>query len=173
MKKSMVVFFLFFLLSACGGGSGNSNPSLSEHYAKKIIDWQAREKLAPPIHTTCYDTGYIEFDIMSTVNQVFPFTAVSEQPGTDYWQTSEESLARRAGDCEDMAILAYRALSDSCLKDKIDVRIRGLDEPGNIDHFVAIVYYGPFSFEIDNLVFKIGESETEIITEFDGKYIFF
>jgi len=174
MRKITILFLLIFALAGCGGDSGSSDTS--NFYIAKIKDWQAREAVAPDIATACSYTGDLMFDIIYILNQkIIGFELKPDPDGGDYWKTSEESLLIMRGDCEDAAILAYRILSNSCLSDyykNIMFRIRGYDT-APLDHFVLVIFYGSKSWEVDNLMPFIGESDLPIIREFDSEFIFF
>lgn len=173
--RKIIILFLLFAVMACGGSGGSSDTS--NFYIAKIEDWQAREAVAPDIVTACSYTGDLISDIIYILNQkIIGFEFIPDPDGGDYWQTSGESLLIMRGDCEDTAILAYRILSDSCLPnyyENIIFRIRVYDRADLLDHSVMIVYYDSKSWEIDNLMPFIGESDLPIIREFDSESIFF
>jgi len=163
MKKFLVI--LLFVVG-CGGGGGSQDTG---NAAAKISDWQQREKQAATIETECVVTG----DIVADIKNVASYVSDGFEPrneDVDYWKTSQEALNDGFGDCEDMAAIAYRALSDSCLVEAygLDVRMRIVAQ-GNTEHAIAIAYTDDAFFEIDNFVVIDHESEYPVNYEF---YVF-
>ena len=174
MKKSTVIHAFLkaaglcvLLMVGCGGGGGG--PQDTGNAAAKISDWKQRELNAPTIETECVVTGDIQDDITHIISYVSAgFEPRNEEE--DYWKTSQQALEDGFGDCEDMAAIAYRALSDSCLVEAygLDVRMRIVAQ-GNTEHAIAIAYTDDAFFEIDNFVVIDHESEYPVNYEF---YVF-
>lgn len=176
MKKRFLFVFVAFAFLIVFYGCTGEESSVDEipHYTGLIENWQAREASCETIETECYTTGYFYNDIRHTILEQIDIDYASEG-GNNYWQTSCESLAAGSGDCEDMAILAYRALMDSCLIDyyDLDVRIRVIDEDdSSSNHVVTIIYYQENVYQIDNLSINNETINDRIVIEFDAETIF-
>lgn len=137
---------LAILLFVVGCGSGNTQPAQP---IDRISSWQEREQDCAKIESECREQIYL-FDALNRL--MFTFHSMKYLADTDpKWQTSCESTARMIGDCEDMAILAYKAITDSCIPAMfdIDVRIRIINEGAAYNHVIVIVYHGSDTYEVD------------------------
>ena len=167
MKKYQVIFAMkaavvlcALLMVGCGGGKETSTGD------RKIADWKYRESRAPMIETECVITGNVKDDIEYIINSVrgdFYYT----RENVDYWKSSQEALEDGFGDCEDMAAIAYRVISDSCLVDEygLDVRIRIIDQ-GEELHAIAIAYSEYAFIEVSNFYVSDHESHNPVTAEF-------
>lgn len=138
-----------------------------------IVDWQKREASAPAIETSCHISGNVFYDIVDTIAQI-KGVHYKKENGTDYWQTSEETFVLRNGDCEDLAVLAYRVISDSCLSYEydIDIRLRRI-KVGKKFHVLVVLYLYNTTIFVDNFNIVTDEIyDHDVITEFDGNTIF-
>jgi len=160
MKKLIT---LAIILVACG--DGGSIESGTGYYTKKFTDWHEREAVCPNIETWCPDTGEFYWDLYNVLKQL-PIIAYRKD-GQDRWNATPETLADLSGDCDDMATLAYRTISNSCLMNKygISVGIRVYDN-GERDHVIAVVYHEGAVYEVDNLCIRNSPTEKSIICEF-------
>ncbi len=68
----------------------------------------------------------------------------------DYWATADQTLARRRGDCEDLAILKYHMLSALGVDPQDMYLTLARDLARNADHAVLIVRQGNHFFLLDN-----------------------
>lgn len=176
MKKRSFCFVSAFAFLMVFHGCAGEDSSVDEipHYTELIEDWQTREVNCEPIETECFPKDTLVNDIRHIILQQVDMDYVSEG-GNNYWKTSCESISDNGGDCEDMAILAYRAIMDSCLVDNydIDVRIRVLDVAGSSrNHVVTVIYYQGNVDYIDNLNLSSESNDDRVVIEFDAETIF-
>lgn len=168
------IIIIFFSIFAYYGCAGEESVDEIPHYTELIEDWQAREATCDTIETECFPKDTLTNDIRHIILEQIDIDYVSEG-SNNYWKTSCESISDSAGDCEDMAILAYRAIMDSCLVDNydIDVRIRVLDvADSSRNHVVTVIYYQENVHYIDNLVLSSESSDDRVVIEFDAEMIF-
>ena len=153
------------LAIGCGGGSTGGGTS----YPERISDWQSREAVSESIDIPCNITGDPHADVRSLIYSL-PRIEYKSDDG-DSWQTSTETMELGTGDCEDMAILAYRALCDSALVEyyDMDVRVRIVRESEFVlPHAVAIIYFPDnTTMEINLMRVNDREGDEAITTEFD------
>jgi hypothetical protein len=176
MKKRSLCFVSAFAFLMVFHGCTGEESSVDEipHYTELIENWQAREATCDVIETECFPKDTFDRDIRHTILGQIDIDYVSEG-GNNYWKTSCESISDSEGDCEDMAILAYRAIMDSCLVDDydIDVRIRVLDvADSSRNHVVTVIYYQENVYYIDNLALSSESNEDRVVIEFDAETIF-
>jgi predicted transglutaminase-like cysteine proteinase len=175
MKKRSLCFVSAFAFLMVFYGCTGEESSVDEipHYTELIENWQAREATCDTVETERQPTKYFDNDIRHLIAEL-EIDYVSEG-GNNYWQTSCESIASGGGDCEDMAILAYRAIMDSSLVNyhDMDVRIRVLDvADSSKNHVVTVIYYQENVYYIDNLNLSSESNEDRVVIEFDAETIF-
>ena len=64
-----------------------------------------------------FDAVYLPVNIMGKIIAATQIEYVPDAKGKDFWQTPKETLTRKKGDCEDIAILLQHELS------KLDLRV--------------------------------------------------
>lgn len=157
-----IIFIAIFFIGSCG--IEPQNPWYEERYH----EWQKRESSCPILTIECVYTGVLGYDLIMAIKQFSPIWQRKEN-GTDYWQTSCETIDFKEGDCEDMALLAYQIITNSCLMEyyNLDVRIRIYDIPeSNTSHIITVIYSEDDFYEIDNFRVWHHESDYSIEAEF-------
>lgn len=135
MALGCLVLAIIFciVLSGCGGTSiDNNSGGQSLSIQLKIINWQNREKEINQAidYRTTEPTGDLFEDICFIVKRLPYIQYKSDGENADNWQTSQETINRKEGDCEDMSILVYIILLDS-----------GILEYYNADIFLRWITY--------------------------------
>ncbi len=145
MKYRLFLFLLALLVNPFHG-CGNPNPNL-----QKIYSWQDRELVScvkdsktiesetePEMADIDYALSWISSNIKNLPDDV------------EYWQTSCETIQRKAGDCEDHAILLWKLLRDKGFSDSVN-RIGWFanKENSKSGHMAVILHFANQTLIID------------------------
>jgi hypothetical protein len=176
--KKLLLGLSIAVMDACGGGHDVSetgmNMSLSVPQMERIVDWQERESaiedhLPESIDGTLGSTDSVKALLVDLLyNKGIHY--IDEKVA--YWQTSDETAALGGGDCEDLAIWAYRAIRES---QKIsDARVsmlwlRWMVETDEQNHVILQIICDDGVLYVDNLsVFSVFRyPDDSIVAEFD------
>lgn len=76
-------------------------------------------------HSNPFEPVYVSDEIVSCLITAARIRYVPDPPGTDYWQTPEETAGRGAGDCEDIAIYTGQLLERRGVDARVVIGARG------------------------------------------------
>lgn len=144
LRTTSFLFIVMFLIS-CGSQSGDI--SYKKWWYEKIEDWQIREFacLNYPEYKSSPPDFIIEPSVLKEISrEVSSNIKYFKDQGSDYWQTSCETIQKDRGDCEDLAILVWNKLRSSDYPDEKIGMI--LSEKNGLFHVCAGVYYSEDDF---------------------------
>jgi hypothetical protein len=170
---TMFIISLVFIVNCGDGGSGDT--SAPDTYQTRALSWQARQLKCQKISTMDIDdpyripiTGDLFTDVSNVVRQLPYIEYTYDQK--DYWQSSQETVDRTKGDCDDMAILAYMALLDSELIDyyDFDLYLQINTDYDDWCHMVCIIQLGDQMLQVSNFwVSDYFLGDCEVVFNFD------
>jgi predicted transglutaminase-like cysteine proteinase len=125
----MMIISIAIVFAACGGKSISSN-SKTFYDRDKIVNWQEDEAIHHDMEFNNAET--LDYDkakrIVSFYVRTVNVTWTADEPGNDYWKTSEEfENDNYYGDCDDIAGFFYTRLRTTGVFNDDDLTIRVVD----------------------------------------------
>jgi hypothetical protein len=107
----LIILLTMFFLTGCNGGSDDSIDPISPESTRRL-DWMSRETWEHPIIDDCQPLrdGQTSLSDIHEIRYWISENIAYECDEVGYWQSTHETLALGAGDCEDMAILFYSTM---------------------------------------------------------------
>lgn len=130
MRKALAIVMATLTLAACAvPDQGETDEETDRKNYARVVDFEVVKEGFNDILNIDEIPGYVRNNV-----------TYEEDPG-DYWQSPRETLDRRAGDCEDRAILyiniLYARFGIKAELVLLDTRGRKIEEGGSFTHAAA------------------------------------